>query len=70
MSILLLIGIICEILALLVLATIGIYLYSNYRYPVCPQCGTNLYSKRTKKRVICQIHGEISALPSELVMVW
>lgn len=52
MSVLLLIG-------GFVVVSLGIVLYDGYRYSVCPQCECNLYCKRIKRKVFCQIHGEI-----------
>jgi len=44
---------------ILILIGIGIFSYDTYKYPVCPQCECNLYSKRIKGKIICQIQGEI-----------
>jgi len=56
MTILLWIGIVYGIL---ILIGTGIFSYDTYKYPVCPQCECNFYSKRIKGKIICQIHGEI-----------
>ena len=35
------------------------FLYVKYKYPVCSDCKDNLYSKRVKGKIICQIHGKV-----------
>lgn len=56
MSILLWIGIVYGIS---VSVAIGVFLHDGYKYPVCPQCECNLYCKKIRGKIICQIHGEI-----------
>ena len=43
----------------LVLIAVVRFLYEEYKYPMCPECKDNFYSKRFKRKIICQIHGEI-----------
>jgi len=47
------------ILLLLALTGIGIFIYEEYRYPVCPYCGSNFYSKRIKGKIVCKKHGTV-----------
>jgi len=56
MSILRWIGI---VFLFVVLGEAVIFRYDTYRYPLCPECRNNLYSKRVKGKIICQVHGEI-----------
>ncbi|MCD4694336.1 hypothetical protein K8R62_03185 [bacterium] len=32
-------------------------LVDDYKYPLCPECGDNLGTKRKKGRKYCKIHG-------------
>lgn len=56
MSILGYIGIIFLFLALV---DVVIFLYDIYRHPLCSKCKNNLYSKRVKGKIICQVHREV-----------
>ena len=38
---------------------IATFLYEEYRYPVCPKCGDNIFCKRKKGVKICKIHGVV-----------
>ncbi|MBI2482677.1 hypothetical protein HYV74_00700 [Candidatus Uhrbacteria bacterium] len=33
--------------------------WGGYRYPVCPQCGTNTHVRRNGGRPTCTIHGDV-----------
>jgi hypothetical protein len=51
---------ICLVLLVLsFLVSCALVIYDNYRYPICSKCGSNIYTKRIKGKIICNVHNEI-----------